>query len=652
MIPHLSERALVLAPHGRDSEVACSILSEAWMRCVVCHSLPELVEQLEAGAGFALVTEEALGAADLHPLAAWIDAQPEWSDFPFVLLTRREGGLERNPAAMRLLHTLGNVSFLERPFHPTSLVSLAQSAVRGRRRQYEARARLEMLAQLNETLEARIDATLAERKILADIVESTDSLVQVFDHEYRFIAINRASAKEFERCFGVLPRLGDSMPELLAHVPDIRAAAVSLWKRALSGEEFTEIASFVDPANERRFFEMKFNTLRDREGRCIGAYQFAHDVTQWLQDQEYLMRTESALRQAQKMEAVGQLTGGVSHDFNNLLMAFQSGLRMLQRPMDNDRRQRIVEGMQQAIDRGAALTRQLLAFSRTRPLEARTLDLETQLIGMREILQRSLRGDVNVEMAFDDQLWPVEVDPGELELAILNICVNSRDAMPDGGTISISASNADQSVELAITDTGTGMSPAVAGRVFEPFFTTKEVGKGSGLGLAQVYAFVNQSNGHVELTSKIGRGTTVTLTFPRSHKPVKAQSGRPGPSVAPFDATGTDGSLGHVLLVEDDRTVAALTMDVLDSIGYDVTHVASATAALGTLANGKNVDVVLSDVMMPGGMNGVDLAREIRRRRADLPVMLATGYIEVARGAVSEGFQVLLKPYQPEALAQ
>ena len=654
MIPNLSERALILAPLGRDAEIACTMLGEADIRCAICSTLPDLVGQLAWGAGFAVVTEEALQTADLHPLSDWLNAQPEWSDFPFVLLTRREGGIERNPLAMRLLQTLGNVTFLERPFHPTTLVSLAQSALRGRRRQYEARARLEVLAQLNETLEARIEAALSERKILADIVESTDTLVQVFGPDLRFIAINGASADEFERFFGIRPRAGDSMPELLAHKPDVLAAALSQWQRALAGEEFTEITSFKDSANERRFYEMKFNTLRDREGRTIGAYQFAQDVTKRLQDQEHLMRTESALRQAQKMEAVGQLTGGVSHDFNNLLMAFQSGLRMLQRPMDDERRQRIVEGMQQAIDRGASLTRQLLAFSRTRPLEARTLDLETQLIGMREILQRSLRGDVNVEMAFDEDLWPVEVDPGELELAILNVCVNSRDAMPSGGTISISAINAGQDVELSITDTGTGMSPSVAARVFEPFFTTKEVGKGSGLGLAQVYAFVSQSNGHAEIASEPDHGTTVTMTFPRSKKPLSRQESkpRPGTPFAPSDIHHDSEPLGHVLLVEDDRTVAALTMEVLDSIGYDVTHVASATAALGTLANGKNVDVVLSDVMMPGGMNGVDLAREIRRRRADLPVMLATGYIEVARGAVAEGFQVLLKPYQPEALAQ
>ena len=653
MIPQLSERALILAPMGRDADVAAAMLADAAIRCMICRSLAELVQQLGAGAGFAVVTEEALHNADLHPLAGWLTDQPGWSDFPFVLLTRREGGIERNPPAMRLLRTLGNVTFLERPFHPTTLVSLAQSAIRGRQRQYEARSRLETLANLNETLEARIEAAVSERKILADIVETTDAFVQVLDPDFRFIAINRASADEFERIFGIRPKVGDSKLELLDNWPEHRAVMKAMWARALAGEEFTEIASVGDPSRDRRYYEMKFNTLRDRNGNRIGAYQFAYDVTRRLQDQEHLMRTETALRQAQKMEAVGQLTGGVAHDFNNLLMAFQSGLRMLERPMDPDRRQRIVDGMQQSIERGTALTRQLLAFSRRQPLEARTVDLETQLTGMQEILQRSLRGDVNVEMAFDDDLWPIEVDPGELELAILNICVNSRDAMPNGGTISIDARNESDNVVLSFTDTGAGMSKEVLARVFEPFFTTKEVGKGSGLGLAQVYAFVGQSNGSAAVESESGRGTMVSLTFPGSRKPIDAVATVAKPQ-QPADVFRLKeaGMLGHVLLVEDDRSVAALTMEVLDSIGYSVTHVSSAAAALGTLAHSGTIDVVLSDVMMPGGMNGVDLAREIRRRRADLPVMLATGYIEVARGAVTEGFQVLVKPYQPEALAQ
>ncbi len=553
---------------------------------------------------------------------------------------------------MRLLQALGNVTFLERPFHPTTLVSLAQSALRGRRRQYEARARLEKLANLNETLEARVVAAIAEQKILADIVETTDAFVQVIDLDFRFVALNRAGADEFERLYGVRPHVGESILDLLDHKPDHRFMVKHVWARALAGEEFTETAQFGDASGGQRFYEMKFNTLRDRDGRRIGAYQFVYDVTKRLQDQEHLMQTESALRQAQKMEAVGQLTGGVAHDFNNLLMAFQSGLRMLERPMDRDRRQRIVDGMQQAIERGTALTRQLLAFSRRRPVEARTVDLETQIIGMREILQRSLRGDVHVEMAFDDALWPIEIDPGELELAILNICVNARDAMPGGGMISISARNADDKVMLSVTDNGVGMSSEVMSRVFEPFFTTKEVGKGSGLGLAQVYAFVSQSNGHASIESEVGRGTTVTLAFPRSHKPVAIYDPTRSSKVEGAEPRRYTGPRRHVLLVEDDRTVAALTMELLDSIGYSATHVSSAAAALGLLASDHAVDAVLSDVMMPGGMSGVDLAREIRKRRSDVPVMLATGYIEVARGAVEEGFHVLLKPYQPEALAQ
>ena len=400
MIPHLSERGLILAPLGRDAEVAAAMLADAKVRNVICQTVTELVEALNWGAGFALVTEEALHTVDLHPMAEWIDKQPEWSDFPFILLTQRGGGIERNPAALRFLKTLGNVTFLERPFHPTSLVSLVQSALRGRRRQYEARARLEALAQLNATLEARVDAAVAERKLLADIVESTDDLVQVLDLKFRFIAFNRASAREWENVLGLRPKVGDSMLELLKDQPENLAIAKSVWSRALAGEEFTEIVRLDVPKRDSRYYEMKFNSLFDHEGRRIGAYQFVHDVTKRLADQERLAKAESALRQSQKMEAVGQLTGGVAHDFNNLLMAFSSGMFLLDQPMDADRRRRVLDSMRQAIDRGTALTRQLLAFSRRRPLASKTVDLRVQLLGMEEMLQRSLRGDMEVKISF------------------------------------------------------------------------------------------------------------------------------------------------------------------------------------------------------------------------------------------------------------
>ena len=409
---------------------------------------------------------------------------------------------------------------------------------------------------------------------------------------------------------------------------------------------------------------MKFNSLRDRDGNRIGAFQFVYDVTKRLEDQKRLMLAEAALRQAQKMEAVGQLTGGVAHDFNNLLMAISSGLTMLDRTEDPVRRERVRDGMRQAVERGAALTRQLLAFSRRRPLEARPLDLAHKITGMREILDRSLSGDVEVDMQFPRDLWPIKADSGELELAILNMCVNARDAMPGGGTITISARNvphgfgkiSGKAVALEITDAGQGMSEEVRSRVFEPFFTTKEVGKGSGLGLAQVYAFVSQSGGDVAIDSAPGAGTRITLVFPRSaRRPAREEIPRAAPppeSIGNSDRSGDGERHGHVLLVEDDREVAALTGEMLDSIGYDVTHVETPAAALGALANGRRFDVVFSDVMMPGGMSGVELAREIKRRRPDMPIMLATGYIEAARDAVAEGLEVLAKPYQIEALAR
>ncbi len=659
MIRNLSERGLILAPMGRDALEAASMLAEAGIDGVVCDSLAELVDGLRQGAGFALLTEEAVRTADLRTLSAWIEAQPEWSDFPFVVLTLR-GGIERNPAAIRLLQTLGNVNFLERPFHPTTFVSLAHSAIRGRRRQYEARSRLEALAHLNETLEARVSAAITEHKILADVVESTEALVQVVDLECRILAINRASAADFERRHGVRPRIGDSLRALLSHKPVDQASMVAHWSRALAGEEFTEIAGLRDAEAGRRFYEVKFNALYDRDGNRIGAYQFAYDVTRRLEDQARLASTENALHQAQKMEAVGQLTGGVAHDFNNLLMTLSSGIYLIDQPLDSAARQRVMDGMRRAVESGTSLTRQLLAFSRRRPLAPRTVDLKTQLLGMQEILQRSLSGNVEVEMDFDEPLWPVDVDPGELELAVLNVCVNARDAMPEGGTIRIEARNAKGlgmpigrgAVKLSIVDTGVGMPEEVVARVFEPFFTTKGIGKGSGLGLAQVYGFVSQSNGQVEVDSRVGRGTVVTMSFPRSESAVAATD--PAASRAAVLAPRQPGprtAQGEILLVEDDSTVAELTTEMLRAAGYTVRHVTSAASALDTLADGRGIDFVLSDVMMPGGMNGVELAREIRRRLPTLPVVLTTGYIEVARSAMAEGLEVLVKPYPIEALS-
>jgi CheY-like chemotaxis protein len=277
---------------------------------------------------------------------------------------------------------------------------------------------------------------------------------------------------------------------------------------------------------------------------------------------------------------------------------------------------------------------------------------------MRDLLDRSLRGDVQFQSEFAEDLWPVEVDPGELELVILNLAVNARDAMPTGGIVTISAYNAPaladhelagDFVRLDISDTGVGMAADVLSHAFEPFFTTKEAGKGSGLGLAQAHGFARASKGAVRIDSTLGHGTKVSLFLPRT---LKTPACFADPVMDRSPET-TEGSAGQVLVVEDDDEVAALTVEMINQLGYDTTRVASAEAALGALADKRAIDIVFSDVMMPGRMNGVELAQEIRRRRPDLPVLLTSGYAEAAsRSAAAHQIRIIPKPYRMDELRE
>ena len=379
------------------------------------------------------------------------------------------------------------------------------------------------------------------------------------------------------------------------------------------------------------------------------------DLTERLRDQARVAEAERLLRQSQKLDAIGQLTGGVAHDFNNLLMVIAGGLSLLERPGDAQRRLRVIAQMRQAAERGASLSRKLLAFSRRQPLNPEPVDLHRQIDGMRELLDRTLRGDVQVRTELADDLWPIKVDPAEWELVVLNLCVNARDAMPDGGVITIRARNAPQVrqgevtgdfVVVSVCDTGTGMSADVLTHIFEPFFTTKEIGKGSGLGLPQVYGFTQQSGGTITVASVIGEGTTVTMLLPRT----AGSPAEPAPRRADNPA-GHNGGLGSILLVEDNDEVAVLVTEMLRELGYRVTRAASAQGALGALADGREIDLVLSDIMMPGTMNGMELAREVRRRRPGASILLTTGYAgAAAQEAEVGGIDILCKPYAIEAL--
>jgi signal transduction histidine kinase/ActR/RegA family two-component response regulator len=364
-------------------------------------------------------------------------------------------------------------------------------------------------------------------------------------------------------------------------------------------------------------------------------------------------KAEDALRQSQKMEAMGQLTGGVAHDFNNLLMVASSGLDLLERTTDPTRRDRLRQGIRQAIDRGASLTQQLLAFSRRSPLKPEVVDIGARVTGMHALLDRSLREDVTVEVRLPVDLWRVEVDASQLEVAILNIAINARDAMPDGGVITIEGRNepsgradgAGDMVRLAVKDTGVGVAPEVLSRLFEPFFTTKAVGKGTGLGLSQVYGFARASGGEAGIDSRLGEGTTVWLRMPRSTKV-------PTIEAAPVARVQTNSARRHrVLMVEDDDSVAQLVEEMLRELDYDVRRVGDAPSALEALRAEEAFDLVFSDMVMPGDVGGLDLARDISRLRPDLPVILTTGYSAAAAAAANEGRRVLVKPYRIDALA-
>jgi CheY-like chemotaxis protein/two-component sensor histidine kinase len=362
-------------------------------------------------------------------------------------------------------------------------------------------------------------------------------------------------------------------------------------------------------------------------------------------------RAEEDLRQAQKLDALGQLTGGIAHDFNNLLMVILGGLEAFERSTDSKRRTRLLDAIKQAAQRGASLTKQLLAFSRKQELRPEPIDLLAKIEGMRDLLDRSLRGNVQVTVTAEPDIWPVDLDPTQLELAILNLAVNARDAMPKGGTVDIKLENvpsarpdAGDLVMISVSDTGSGMSDEVKARAFEPFFTTKDVGSGSGLGLAQVHGFAKQSGGMIKIESRVGIGTTISITLPRSRK-------APGNNMSTSRVVANRDSAPEksitILLVEDDDSVADLVGEMLSQLGYNVFRSPTAAAALQAWTERQPIDIVVSDVMMPGGMDGIELSKRLRALKEHLPVVLMSGYAESAllQSPVDHA-PILVKPFK------
>jgi PAS domain S-box-containing protein len=511
------------------------------------------------------------------------------------------------------------------------------------------------MRELNESLERRVAQALAEQRLLAEVIERSDIFVQVADPEFNWLAINEAAAAEFARLFGVArPKAGDNMLAALAHLPEQREAVRAVWARALGGEEFVETQAFGETAHDRRHYEMRFRTLRDSAGRASGAYQFVSDVTARLNEQARLAEAEAALRQAQKMDAIGRLTGGVAHDFNNLLQGVAGSFDLIRRkPGDSERVLRWAEAGLQAAERGAKLTSQLLAFSRSQKLEARPLILTDLLRGMRELIERSLGPAIRVIFELDERCGAVLADATQLELAVLNLAINARDAMPGGGALTLSARPrriaADPElkpgdyVELSVADDGDGMAPDVVARAFEPFFTTKDVGKGTGLGLAQVYAIARQAGGAARIASRPGKGTTVRLILPRAERPVAA-------APAPAPASEAPATAATILVVDDDADVRGFLGETLAALGFSVRLAEDGRSGLEAVER-ATPDLVLLDYAMPG-MSGAEVFRLLRQRHPGLPILFASGYAdaEAIAAAGAGSATILRKPFRIDQL--
>ena len=775
----IAQRAVVLAPYGRDAAVAQQLLHEIGVRADACTDLERLVEELHNGAALAIISDASLRSADLAPLSAWISAQPSWSDFPFIIITPHGAGLERNPLAARLTQILQNASFLERPFHPTTLVSMTRAAMRARNRQYQARSQLDALRESEQRLQRAHDIgnigdwslNLATREFgwsrktfelfgldpnsrapskdywlsllhsddrsrAVAYLEASAAFGQQFDFPIRvvkprgeitwlqmrgqpventngekavagtFVDITQAkraqealakanetltsavidrtrelatSEARFRAIFDSavqLTGLIDAKGTLIvANQASLDAATSTLedvvgrplWEspwlgrapeaadkvrrdvaRAAQGAFVRYDLELTMPDGKRRTFDFSMKPVRDGKAVVEQIVVEGHDITE-------LKRTQSALMQAQKMDTLGQITGGVAHDFNNLLMAIMGNLDILRRQLGNDPKlSRLIGGALEGAKRGATLTQRLLAFSRRQDLQAEAVDLATLLDGARDLLLRSVGPMINLKINCAPGLPNAKVDAHQLELALLNLAVNSRDAMPKGGTITITAEQVKPHhprpgdlapgsyVRISVVDDGAGMSEETLQKAIEPFFSTKELGKGTGLGLSMVHGLAVQSGGALRMSSKVGLGTVAEIWLPTADGVAARVEQKPAEAPSKTEPA-------TILVVDDDVLIAMSTADMLADLGHDVLEAHSGHKALEILRERPLVQLMITDYAMPG-MTGLQLAQAARELKPGLRVLLASGYADIPDGAAVD-LPRLPKPYMQEQLA-
>jgi PAS domain S-box-containing protein len=775
----------VLAPRGRDAQVAAELLAQSGIDPLVVADPAGLRALIEEHIGVVLIAEEAIGE-DLALIRSALEAQPAWSDIPFIVLTAGRAR-QRNAAEDERIDALGNAVLLARPMHRDDIVRAVRSALKARQRQFEARARMEELRENQQKLRK------SERKFHA-IANSIDQMIwstrpdgyhdYYNDRWYEYTGVPRGST-DGERWEGLFhpedqPRawerwrqsletgvpyeieyrlrhrsgeyrwvLGKAQPvrdedghitrwygscteiddqvrirEALAASQDRLEAAVrertqelaDLYLKTPVALLSTDGEGRIVTVSERWLSFMQYGSAEDVLGRlvtefmapeCVADHEGAYaermaeadvaydlpytvikrsgdraevlvsarstrnaegvvdrvmasvvDVTERKAAEAARDKAEHALRQSQKLETIGQLTGGVAHDFNNLLMAVRSSLELLRKrlPEGDERAHSYLANALAGAERGATLTQRMLAFARRQELDPRPVDVAALLPGMRDLLERSLGPEMDIVLDLDTKVPQALVDENQLEMAVLNLAVNARDAMEGSGrlTIRLDCVRAEEGtpqlregdyVRIRVEDTGAGMDSDTLARAMEPFFTTKGVGRGTGLGLSMVHGLTSQLGGSFQLQSREGEGTTAEMYLPVAGTQATAPAGETAPEERAEDAL----KALKILAVDDDALVLFGTVALLEDLGHEVVEAGSGAHALDMLSMRDDIDLVITDQAMPN-MTGVALAREIHRGRPELPVVLASGYAEMPEGAKQDIVARLEKPFSHEDL--
>jgi PAS domain S-box-containing protein len=616
------------------------------------------------GSDFTLIYNEGYKPilADKHPWAlgrpfreAWPEVQSELLPLHEEILCGKSAGVfsEDRPLTIQRRGNVWETAHFTISYSPipdeTSITGVGGVLVTAVETSDRKRAE-DALRHLNQTLEAQVAERARERD---EIWRVSQDMLLVIDRQGIFRAVNPA----WTRTLGYQPE------ELIGTRFDTYVEPDDIDRTYAAIEHASRDAL---PSFENRY-RHKDGSWRNLEWTAAPSgeliYCVARDVTEEKRRETALAEAQDHLRQAQKMEAIGQLTGGVAHDFNNLLQVISGNLQLLAKDIvGNERAERRVATAHLAVNRGAKLASQLLAFGRRQALEPKVVNIGRLVAGMDELLRRTLGEAVEIETIGAGGLWNTMIDPANLENAVVNLAINARDAMGSAGKLTIEVGNVSlddayakingdvtpgQYVMLAVTDTGSGMTVEVAAQAFEPFFSTKPEGKGTGLGLSMVYGFVKQSQGHIKIYSEVGHGTTVKLYLPRSNQEEEAL-------IVPDQETVTGGT-ETILVAEDDDEVRAAAVEMLSDLGYRVYKARDAISALSVIEGGPAIDLLFTDVVMPGDLKSPELARRARERLPGIAVLFTSGYTEnaiVHGGRLDPGVDLLPKPYSRNALAR